>query len=375
MAKQAEILDSIFLSEGEALTDEDKAALREEAAGKTEVAPPAPEGEPEGETAGEEVPAGEVEAKPGEEVETDETPATPEDPSKPKKKLSRAQERISELASEKNALKEERERYQKELLAEREKWARLEERTKTLQDLQRKQYEDEQARVAREAIQAARAQFRPDPNLDPQGAELFDLKERTANMERELHQRTQQFEQTFAQTRAEQDLQRFKTTLETDVRTRIASDPSYTKAAEYATAKRQEYWRYMGATPEQAKDLTDREALGIAAMAIDRGLRPTDAFKNLATTWGYKDEEPAGQQATPAGGVSAKDKLAMINKGQKHTGLSGSPNMVTEGETDMDSLTPEQFATASEEQYLAWQSNPATRAKLIKKIQQWEIGV
>lgn len=371
MAKQNQNkLFEVLMDDADQLSPEDTAALDAE---RGETTPPAP------------VPT-ETPAEPAEPAEPadpeDDEPAEPTvdlttgDELKPKKKLTGAQARIQELVEERNRAREDALARAGEVTAEREKWARLEERQKALAEVEAQQRHAEEARYAAEIAAQHRATQRPDPTLDPQGAELFDLKERIARQEAEHASAVQAAQQGFNQMRVQQDVNQFTTAWQADMRAYQSQNPDYAEAAKFATEERIKFWESLGKTKDVAAHLTTQESIAIAKEALDHGRSPSQIYHNLAKQWGYKTAAAAAAEVLPPKGtVTAKDKLSQISRGQKLTGLGGVvTNVAGQDDTDIESMTPEQFAMLPEEEYLKIEGNPQLRTRMQRRIQAWELG-
>lgn len=339
------VYDAVISSQEEALSAEEAQLIREEAG---EVSPPPPPPAPE-----------QPEAAPAETKEEAE-PAEPAE-AKPAKKLSPAQERIQELVRERNE-------YERQLAAEREKWTRLEERQKVIQETIAAQ-----EREQREAAEAARrANERPDPQVDPLGARIYDLEDSLRQQREQFEQAKQDFQRAFADRQVQSEVQSFSQALQADIQNARIKYPNYLEAANYATEQRLNLWRSLGHDEGEARRRVEAEAIAIAKDALDHGKSPGDVYYNLAKQWGFKDG--AAPAAQPEVAITPKAKIQAIAEGTKHTGFGSTPNVGGIETIDIDTLTQADVAVMSEDQFLNLLKNPKDAARLQRKLASFELG-
>lgn len=360
MAKKKDVPTSVFdalLSPDEVISDEEAEALAREAAGEAAPAEEPPAEEPPAEEPKTEETKGEAkkdEAPAEQEQEEEEDPAD-------RKPRSRAQERIQELVAERKEL-------ESKLREERERWARLEERQKLISE------EKAAAKAAedRAAEEAERAAARPDPAIDPIGAELWDLKEENRKFRDELTETRKAVSADITSTRQQAEVQAFSNSLNNDLAAFRAAHADYDEAAQFVTRARQEFWQSVGKTPEEAFHLVQQEALAVAKSALDAGQSPAEKYYGLAKQWGWKKAESSAEK--PAA-IPPKEKLKQIAAGQERVGFGRSANAVEDnGDTDIMSMTPAQFADLPEDQFLMMLKDPHKRPLLEKRLAQLELS-
>jgi hypothetical protein len=161
-------------------------------------------------------------------------------------------------------LVEEKRELSRQLAAERERFARADER-----------------RIAREEAEAASRQQepsgppsrlgpRPDDYLDPIGADLWDANRRTEMLEHRFAEQQQNAEQNEFARWVENDAERFK-----------AQHPDYDQAAAHAYQFRLDYWLKLGLPEAHARVIVDREAVATATIARRTGKSAAEGFYQL----------------------------------------------------------------------------------------------
>lgn len=330
MAKAARAAVNPFENETEVLTDEAAEAqeMAEHAAEPAEQAPPEP------------APAPEPEAAKGEEKVIGPVPY----------------DRFKEVNERRAAAEKERDEL-------REKWARMDERTR--------QINEAREAAQQQAQEAQRAAERPDANIDPVGAKLWDLEERDRKREQELsaaQQRLQELQGGFQQN---QQLQAFTNYVTYDVQRYKAQHPEYDEAATFAAQKRQEAWMAAGATPEVARNIVQRESEALANLAMQNGRSVAEAVHMLAKQWGFQPQAPAnGNGQRPAQPSANQARLDQVQRAQSHQGIGHIPGGGNEATTSYKNYTPAQIAEMSEAEFSRIKANPRAWAEL-----QYAMGV
>lgn len=352
MAKKSKdftsVFDAVIASQDEVLSPEEIQAAQQESG---EISPPEPPPTPA------EPP---TEAEPAKAAEP-ETAADAE--AKPAKKLTPAQERIQELVRERNE-------YERQLQTEREKWTRLEERQRVVQELVEKQ-----EREQREATEAARrANERPDPQVDPLGARIYDLEDSLRQQREQFESAKQEFQRAFAERQVQSEVTTFSQALQADIQNSRLKYADYNDAANYATEQRLNLWRSLGHDELEARRRVEAEAVAIAKDALDHGRSPGDVYYNLAKQWGWQPQAPAAQAATPEVATSAKAKIHALAEGAKHTGFGSASNVGSTETIDLNSLSQADLATMSEDQFLNLLKDPKTASALQRRIAKFELG-
>jgi hypothetical protein len=344
-----QIYDAVMSSTDEELTPVEVNELKAEA-GEAVDAVEAPENEP--------TPA-------PEEPQSESKPAV--EPEKPEKKpLSPAQERIQELVKERNE-------YEEALRNEREKWARLEERQNLIKEQAAATQRAEEAAAQRAAENARRAAERPDASIDPMGAQVWDLNEKTRMLEQKLAEAQTAAQNGFAQAQVNQDIQQFSNALQADLMHAKGKFADYDQAANYASQARFKFWKDLGWDDGEAARRVQAESLAVAKDALDHGKSPGEVYYNLATSWGYKSENQGSSRGADVVG-SPEARLAQQAAGAKVQGFGGANVNVQESETaDIDNLSPAQLASMSEDQFLTLLRNPKSARALQQQISKMEL--
>jgi hypothetical protein len=247
--------------------------------------------------------------------------AAPAETPKPKPENVVPVERLQEVIRERNDL--------------RERWARMDEKAKIAAQIQ----QQAQATAETARIQAQR----PDPDVDPAGARIFDLEQKLAQQD----QKFQQFQNTFQGTtqqfnehQARLQLQQFENM---DVQRAMAAHPDYMNALAHLRNTRITLNQRLGYTPEQAAALWETEKNAYVAQAMQNGVSATEFAYEMAKTVGY--QPPQANGAAPANGATnGAARIQQLQNGQKVQGLGGKiPAADTEGYGNIDGMTAAQF--------------------------------
>jgi hypothetical protein len=156
---------------------------------------------------------------------------------------------------------------------------------------------DERQRALNEARQGAERaaqqqreeQERPDPEIDPVGHQLYNLEQRSRQMQAWQQQQQQQWQQ-YEQQRQNQEYNNY---VQAEGQRFTKQQPDYVDAANYAAAKRMEAWQAAGHSSEQARQIVMHEANAwIQSNRIARQQGRTNQsfpefFYGLARQWGY----------------------------------------------------------------------------------------
>jgi hypothetical protein len=266
-------------------------------------------------------------------------------------------ERLQEVIRERNEL--------------RERWARLDEKGKIAAQIQQQ---------AAATAEAARIQAqRPDPDVDPAGARIFDLEQKLAQQD----QKFQQFQNTFQGTtqqfnehQARLQLQQFENI---DVQRALAEHPDYMNALAHLRNTRIALNQKLGYTAEQAAALWETEKNAYVAQAMQNGVSATAFAYEMSKAVGY--QPPQANGAAPANGNGAA-RIQQLQNGQRMQGLGGKiPAADTDGMANIDGMTAAQFddwmnarwneGGKFKEELMIQElnANPALRAKVNAKFQ------
>jgi hypothetical protein len=317
------------------LTQEEQAQLEAQETGEPEVQPtPAPEAEPELPKVGQ-VPAQAKPAKKHEETV--------------------AYDRFEQL----NERLKQTEQRLVETETYRERWARLEERQRQAQEAAQ--------RMAEAEAQAKLAKLRPDPELDPQGARIWDNEQRALRAEQRVVQLEQQFQQLNAQGQVRDANFEMQNWLAFQVPQARSRFQDYDTRVDYARAARAAWWsssfqlpdgrQVQLFSPEMARDITAREELVLLQRAKELGIPVADAVVRLSDTWGYPQWLAQQQQAVaPQNGQarqaasaqllpSGAERLQQIQRGQAVQGMGRVASGETNAPTAWQTMSPLEFKT------------------------------
>lgn len=284
---------------------------------------------------------------------------------------SRANERIRELVAERKAAEAEREAARREAQELRERWARLDER--------RNQAAEAASRFDADREAAERQAQRPDPAIDPQGAELFDIRQAREQDRRELEELKRQVAQGTQQTAATLEQQQMLNFLRDDVGRFEREHPDYSQAAAFAAERRKEFWMRLGHNEDNARAIVERETAAIVNSGVLNNKSVAQTVWNLATEWGYQTANgngtaaPAGQQAPVNGGVTSQEKLRQVAAGQKVQGMPKTG--AAAGEPDeISRMSAAQIAAMDEDLFLRITSTPSGARAMNQRMRDLELG-
>jgi hypothetical protein len=263
---------------------------------------------------------------------------------------------------------EEKKLAQRERDELRERWARLEERAAMAREAQQR---------IEQAAQRPQPPARPDENVDPYGAQLWDRDRRIEELvsqQQQLAQQFQQHQQGLQQTQAAmqqgQQFSEFQSWLQNDVAAYRMQKPDYDAAATYAQQRMIE-WASTFAPPEEVANIVN----GLAAWAAQRsrasGRSAADAFYSLAHTMGYTGPKPAPGNGAPQSRAQAT--LEQVQKGQQHQGLSRAP-AENDDNTNWSTMGAKELADMDDEAFAVAWADPKQRAKLEQVFRRLEIG-
>jgi hypothetical protein len=261
--------------------------------------------------------------------------------------------RLNEVISERNKL--------------REDWARLDERRK-LADQITKQAEDTAA--------AARLQAqRPDPDVDPQGAALFDMRQEVAALKAQVPQLQQNYQQTTQQLAIDREQQQLNQWVNNDVARVTAAHPDYAAARDYLAQKRVGHYMAMGHDQNAAIQLFNLERAAYERQCATNGTSIAELAYKFAQDLGYQSPQANGNGHTQANGApNGQARIAQLKNGQAMQGLGGK---VPSGESDPNAniaamnaaQLAEHLATMTEEEWTAkMNADPKYRAAMNQKF-------
>lgn len=234
-----------------------------------------------------------------------------------------AEQRLGEAEKERNEL--------------RERWARLDERRNQLTEAQQQaNAQAQQARVAAE---------RPDPTIDPLGAELFDLKQNLAQEQEARIALQNHYQQNVGNLAQTQQQAEFNGWVQYQAQAYSQQDPKYFDKAKYLADWRIGYWQKFGLSPDQARERVAAESILIAHEARQNGVNFAPIVAELAASVGWQDA-PQQQQ-----GNNNAQKLAQIQAGQRVQGLGHLPGSSGENTIGYRNYSASQIANMSEAEF------------------------
>jgi len=330
------------------LNEEDQLTAEEQAAVTAEEAPP------------QVLPAPHLAPPPPEQ-------AAPPEAHPPKKKLpedSVTYDRFKEV-------NEENKRKDRELSELREKWARLEERSNLAREAQARYEQEQQAAATR-----AKTPEKPDPAIDPYGAQLWERDRQIEALGKRLEEVTTGLGQTNQQLQQSSQLNDFNLWLTNDITNYRARQPDYEQAASHARTARMGFWQSVGLPPEQAEAIVNNEALAIAYAAKQNGKSAAQAYYDAAKVMGYQaGAAPAPNGAAPASAPAApptpQEKMAQLRKGQAAQGLSRAP-VLDENNANWSALTAQQIADMDENDFVEALQDPQRAQQINKALERLE---
>jgi len=339
--------------EGETLTPEEEAALAAEATSDATVIPPE---------------QAESRAKPTPTEEPDAEAVAAAETAEPEKQQSSAQKRIQGLIARNKELEQ-------QLGTVNEQRVRLEERRKMMQEREAA----EAAEVQRKQ-QEARAAERPDPMIDPVGAQLWDVSQQNRELMARVSQMTEQFQQFGQQVNQQNGQLAVEQYLNTDYQRVRSVYPDIDNAIAYLRDARIEMNQNLGYSPEHAAALWEIERQAYVNQARQNGVSVNDFAYKMAQRVGYQIAVPNGNGngVTAPRAVTAqtipngRERVGQLQRAQQMQGLGGK---ITSAEGDahahIKTMTAAQF-----DQFLesfgegdAWMETATTDPATWKAIQ------
>mgnify|MGYP001612989660 CR=1 FL=1 len=303
------------------------------------------------------------------EAHEDITPEPPaeEPPPEPSLKVKKPDRSIENYEGELKRRREKEERLEADLKARDDALASLREenlRFKARQDIER----EAQEKIAK----AKSAAERPDPETDPYGARLWDIEE-NLRRQKEITQRMEQREQASAQQgQVEAAIREVTTFLDGDVGKfkEEHEDIDYDAASNHVYQKYMEFWQATGLNPQEAQAVVANTFLAVGKSAQVRGKSAANAIYSLAKMTGWAGETPASLANPVKPGESAQAKIVKIAKAQKLQGLGGkTPSERTISE-NLASLSEEELATLSDDDYIRYKQDPVLGPLLMKRLEE-----
>lgn len=222
---------------------------------------------------------------------------------------------------------------------------------------------------------------RPDPDTDPYGAELWDLKEWRKDREaKDEERRKLEAEQSERQRAHEEQAKVFQQAdkfLVDDVTNFRAEHPDYDypAAANYVAEAYLSLYKTSGYNDAESRTMLANNLYGIAVAAKERGKSAANAIWETANKIGWKAGTPATDAApakTAAPTKAAADKIAALKKGQNMQGLGGKTPSERQSAENIMGMSAEEIAGLSDDDFLSLQQHPE-KGKLLSKRQE-ELG-
>ena len=227
--------------------------------------------------------------------------------------------RFKEVLDQKTAL-------EKELADAREFRARLDERQRLLRE------QDDQRRVAEE--QQRRAAQRPDPNLDPVGAEIYDLRQTNAQYTANLQAMQNQLNGLGQNVQSTQEQNTFAEWVKTHANNYAATPDgsNYFPAAKHAADYRIGLWKRIAprAPAGLAEQMVEGESILIARLnqMYGDGNFPVEIAR-LAKDFGYNPNPAPAANGAPRPvarpPTQQQQRLQQVSNGQRMQGLNQVP--------------------------------------------------
>ena len=272
----------------------------------------------------------------------------------------RADKRIRQLLTERQEAIRERDE-------QREKWARLEER--------QKQREEAQEAAQRTAQQQQEATQRPDPAIDPVGAQLYDLAKQNQELLTWKQQQERQFTQLQQGLQVDRQTQDFNNWIVAEAQNFSRAQPDYADAARHAAEWRANWWQELGLPPEQARQMVMHESQLLAQISRQSGKPFAPVIYKLAQSVGYRSTSDAGAangngaQTTgdrripewaPAAVTNAA-RLLQAQRGQAMQGLGRAPSAGEEGKSRYRDMSAADVSAVPDNVWQRDWANPVLR--------------
>jgi len=268
---------------------------------------------------------------------------------------------------------EENKRKDQQLSELREKWARLEERSNLAREAQARYEQEQQA-----AATKAKIPEKPDPAIDPYGAQLWERDRQIEALGKRLEEVTTGLGQTNQQLQQSSQLNDFNLWLTNDITNYRARQPDYEQAASHARNARIGFWQSVGLPPEQAEVIVNNEALAIAYAARQNNKSAAQAYYDAAKVMGYQTGAPgsvvangAAPAPAPAAAPTPQEKMAQLKKGQAAQGLSRAP-VLDENNANWSALTAQQIADMDENDFVEALQDPQRAQQINKALERLE---
>lgn len=239
-----------------------------------------------------------------------------------------AEQRLGEAEKERNEL--------------RERWARLDERRNQLTEAQQQaNAQAQQARVAAE---------RPDPTIDPLGAQMYDQDLKVRQLEQAYSALQNQMQQNVGNLQQTQQQTEFNTWVQYQAQDYARQDPQYFEKANKAATWRTNFWMKTGMAEADARERVGQESLLIAAQCRQNGVNFAPLIAELSDVLDIMAQRQNGGTQQQQGNNNAQ-KLAQIQAGQRVQGLGHLPGSSGENTIGYRNYSASQIANMSEAEF------------------------
>lgn len=294
-----------------------------------------------------------------EEPEEEETEQGQETPQPQPEPGSRPEE--SQLEARLRALDEENRQY-------RERFARLEERHRIIQEANEAQRRQEEEAAQAEQRKALLAQ-RPDETIDPYGARLWDAEQETRQLREQVANLTSQRQQETQLTEQQRAVKTVWDTLNADVATFSKVKPDTQAAMDYLIETRRKELSNpeLGLDVNAVNNLINSEAFYYTRLAMQNGKSPAQFFYNVAMQRGYQPAQAQPPATSGKPGIpplvpqangnprpaaaqpvnQGQQKMQAVKKGQAMQGLGKAPAATGNNELsfeEIDQMSDDDFA-------------------------------
>lgn len=289
-------------------------------------------------------------------------PAPPSEPEAAPAQETRADKRIRELLENRAEFERKLAEAQRENSEYKERFARLDERRKMLHEAQTT------------AQRQAEAAQRPDPNIDPVGAENYDIKQQLQQVLAWKQQQEQDFAQLQQTIQGQQQATQFDNYVVAAAQAYEREHPDYIPVAQHgANARVQWAVEECGLTPEEARQVIQQEAQFWARIAANRGKTFPQAFYKFGQMMGYKAPVTNGNGSapTPQAASNAARVLNQVKAGQAMQGLSRAPSAGASNVSRYRDMSAAEVSAVSDRQWQRDWANPTLRPDMeyaLKKL-------
>jgi hypothetical protein len=217
---------------------------------------------------------------------------------------------------------------------------------------------------------------RPDPTEDPYGAQLWDATHELNDLKKWKAEQAEKERQTLEAEQARADNMKVAKEIDDFLLDDVTkwkeehADGDYDGKAEFVYRAYLNTWKRTGLTEDEARLMVANTFAGIGRAAMMKGKSAAEAIAGLADEIGYKPKlKEEGKDNGAGGKETSAQKIARLNKAQKLQGLGGKvPNERSPLESP-GSLSAEELAEMSDDDYLALKQSPDKGRLLQKRLE------